>query len=323
MELAVQRPTGNEGNGRGNASGELSAVVFDIQKFAIHDGPGIRTLVFFKGCPMRCEWCSNPESQLRQPQLVVFSGRCIGCTRCVEACPQEAVNVDDQGHMQFDRTRCADCGACTESCFANARVLLGREMTVAEVLTEVRKDAVFYSASGGGVTLGGGEVTVWPEFAEELLLALRGEKIDAAIETCGQCAWESLERLLPHVDLVYYDVKHMDPDAHRRLTGVDNERVLENARLLGRQEVPAIVRIPIVPGRNDDVENIRATAAFVRRYGVAEKIELLPYHRFAEDKYQRLGRHYGLAGLEPPNDERMSELADVVRREALACQVGG
>lgn len=298
------------------------AVIFDIQKFSVHDGPGIRSLVFFKGCPLRCAWCSNPESQSTKPELVFFSNKCVGCRNCLNACLHGACRSDKDGGQRFDRHLCAGCGECAETCYADARVMLGRRMSVDDVLYEVRKDAIFYRHSGGGVTLGGGEPAMWSRFAERLLRALKVEGVHTAIETCGQVEYGEIERLLPHLNLVMYDVKHMDSAQHERYTGATNEAVLANLDRLAAEDVEVVVRVPIIPGVNDDADNIGRTADFAAIRGIAA-IDLLPYHRYAQDKYARLGQEYGLAGLQPPSAEHMAELATLVRSRGLTCQIGG
>jgi pyruvate formate lyase activating enzyme len=298
------------------------AVIFDIQRFSVHDGPGIRSLVFFKGCALHCAWCSNPESQSTKPELAFFSNRCVGCRNCLSVCGHGACRSNNDGGLRFDRRLCADCGDCTEACYADARVMIGRRMSVDDVLCEVRKDAVFYRHSGGGVTLGGGEPAIWPRFAARLLRALKADGMHTAIETCGQVEYGEFERLVPHLDLVMYDVKHMDSVQHERYTGATNEKVLANLDRLAAEEVEIVVRIPVIPGVNDDTENIGRTADFAAIRGIA-RVDLLPYHRYAQDKYARLVREYGLAGLQPPTDEHMAELAAVVRSRGLTCQVGG
>jgi pyruvate formate lyase activating enzyme len=299
-----------------------SAVVFDIQRFSVHDGPGIRTIVFFKGCPLRCAWCSNPESQSSQPELVFMANRCTGCGSCVAACQSGACQTKAHGQLHFDRTLCTSCGTCVETCYSGARVLLGRPMTVEPVLSEVRKDEVFYRNSGGGVTLSGGEPALWSRFAARLLRAFKAEAIHTAIETCGHVPFEEIERLLPDLDLLMYDIKHMDPLEHERHTGGTNETILANLQQLARTDVEIIVRVPVIPSFNDDPAAIGEIADFVGSLGL-RTVHLLPYHRYAQDKYARLGREYALAGLMPPKDEHMHELAERVRSHGPACQIGG
>lgn len=300
-----------------------AAVVFDVQKFAVHDGPGIRTLVFFKGCPLRCAWCSNPESHEPGEQMVYFDNRCLGCLSCVERCPQAAVNASAAGRPVTDHARCTDCGECREVCFADARTLLGRSVTLPELMDEIRQDAAFYRRSGGGVTLGGGEVMLWAGFAEQLLGLCRAEGIHTAVETCGHGPWSELARLVPGTDLFYYDLKVIDPAEHERLTGVDNATILGNLERLAATGARIIVRIPVVPSFTDSAENVRGIASFVAAGPLAERIELLPYHRLGLDKYRRLGRDYALEDLEPPSAEVMRALADVVERAGVPCQIGG
>jgi pyruvate formate lyase activating enzyme len=300
-----------------------TAIVFDVQRFAVHDGPGIRTLVFFKGCPLRCIWCSNPESHVVDPQLVFFPGRCIRCLKCVEACTKAAVSVGGDNLPMTDRALCDDCGECTETCYADARVILGRRVGLEELMAEIRSDAPFYRRSGGGVTLGGGEVLLWAHFAVQILALCKAEHVNTVVETCGHGEWSSLESLVPYVDLFYFDVKHIDQQAHERLTGVTNEQILVNLTRLAACGATITVRIPIIPGLTDDAENVRAIARFVRAGNLAQKIELLPYHRLGEEKYDRLGVGYELKGLTPPGNETMNRLAAIVEHEGLVCQVGG
>ena len=243
---------------------------------------------------------------------------------CVRGgCSKGAISAGSDGLPSTDRTICNDCGDCNGVCYADARVVLGREVSLDELMAEIRQDAPFYRRSGGGVTLGGGEVLVWAAFAERILKACKAEGINTAVETCGYGGWDSLESLVPYVDLFYYDVKLWDPAAHQRLTGLSNELILANLDRLARTKTRIIVRIPVIPGVNDDPENVRRIARHVARGRLAERIELLPYHRLGEDKYVRLGRTYGLRGVLPPTKDEMSALALVVETEGLICQIGG
>ena len=299
-----------------------SAVVFDIQRFSVHDGPGIRTLVFLKGCPLHCAWCSNPESHETQPELAIFPERCLGCERCIAACPQQAAWVDDEG-PGVDRTLCQVCGACAGACPSQARVVMGRSMTVDEVFAEVEKDAVFYSASGGGVTIGGGEVTVWAEFAAALLVRCREAGFSTAIETCGHTSWRRLWTVASLADEVLYDVKHLDSATHQQFTGAGTETVQRNLATLLRRHPAVVVRIPVIPDFNDDPETIRDIARHLRDLGVTRTVELLSYHRLAVPKYGRLGKEYTLGHLEPPEAAALERLAETVRAEGLQCHIGG
>jgi pyruvate formate lyase activating enzyme len=265
-----------------------SGFIFDIQRFSVHDGPGIRTLVFFKGCPLACLWCSNPESQRFAPELLFDASKCVACGGCVEACPHGATRASGDG-VQYDRERCAACGACADVCPAEARTVAGRRVTAAEVVAEIVKDAPFFTNSGGGVTLGGGEPLAQADFASEILKQCRVRGIHTAIETCGHVPWPAFETILPLTDLFLYDVKHLDADAHRTRTGGDVALILSNLERLVRSRGAVTVRVPVVPGFNDTPQDIRIVAEHVARLGLRE-LHLLPYHRLGESKYRLLGR---------------------------------
>jgi pyruvate formate lyase activating enzyme len=294
------------------------AAVFDIQRFSVHDGPGIRTLVFLKGCPLRCAWCSNPESHKREPELSLFLGRCLGCRRCVSACPEGAAGVDEMGPT-VDRALCRVCGRCAEVCPSRARVILGRTMTVEETFSEVEKDKVFYAQSGGGVTVGGGEVTVWPDFAAALLTRCRNAGIGTAIETCGHSEWNRLWQVAQHAEHVLYDVKHIDSRLHKRMTGAGNERILDNLIMLSTRHPGITIRIPVIPGYSDESETMRAIARYLVRRNVKASVELLPYQNLGAPKYERLGKTYRLAHLRPPSQEKLRDLGEAIEAEGLAC----
>jgi pyruvate formate lyase activating enzyme len=265
-----------------------SGFIFDIQRFSVHDGPGIRTLVFFKGCPLACLWCSNPESQRFAPELLFDASKCVACGGCVEACPRGATRASGDG-VQYDRERCAACGACADVCPAEARTVAGRRATAAEVVAEVLKDVPFFTNSGGGVTLGGGEPLAQADFAYEILKQCRVCGIHTAIETCGHVPWSAFESILPLTDLFLYDVKHLDDEAHRTQTGGNTALVLSNLERLAGSGAAVIVRVPVVPGFNDTSPDIRAIAECAAGLGIRE-LHLLPYHRLGERKYRLLGR---------------------------------
>lgn len=301
---------------------EKRGMIFDIKKFAVHDGPGIRTTVFFKGCPLSCWWCHNPEALKPTPELVLFENKCINCGECFRVCPQNVHQKLTDGTRIFDRDACDLCGECVELCYAEALVMEGREVTVEEVMAELRKDILFYENSDGGVTLSGGEPTLQHEFALALLQQCKAEGLHTTMDTSGQTPWRILAKLLPYVDLVLYDIKHMDDRKHKKYTGVSNRRILENLVQIGKYGTPIEIRMPIIPGINDAQEDIVDAAQFLSGVDGIRRIEMLPYHKLGEAKYARLGQEYRLNGLESPGQERMNEMAEWVRAYGLEVQVG-
>ena len=293
--------------------------VFNIERFAIRDGPGIRTTVFLKGCPLRCLWCANPESMSPAPQLFYLENLCTRCYRCVEACPNKATTKTPDGAIKIDRSLCRACGKCVEACPNRAREISGKLMTVDEVLEEVKKDALFYQNSGGGVTFSGGEPTHQPEFLWHLLKGAQESGIHTALDTSGFVKPEIMKRVLEHTNLVLYDIKHMDPAKHKEFTGVDNSLILENAKMIASMGKPMIIRVPLIPGHNDSRENIVALAEFMLSLGL-KRVDLLPYHSLGKIKYQRLGIEYKLSDLKPhQGDEVAKTKADL---ESYGLQVG-
>ena len=298
-----------------------TGIIFDIQRFSVHDGPGIRTLVFFKGCPLACLWCSNPESQRFGAELLFDPGKCVACGGCAEVCPHRAVWRDGD-RVQYDREHCAACGRCVEVCYAEARTMAGKQVTVAEVVAEVCKDLPFFTRSGGGVTLGGGEPLAQTEFARGILTECRARDIHTAIETCGHVPWPAIQAVLPWTDLFLFDLKHLDTLKHRNHTGGDVSRIVSNLRQLAASGACVSVRVPVIPDFNDTPEDIRSIAEHVVSLGITD-LHLLPYHRLGQNKYRLLGRQYGFASDKKVPDVVMETLRASAADAGLSVRIGG
>ncbi|MFC1931593.1 glycyl-radical enzyme activating protein [Chloroflexota bacterium] len=296
---------------------KITGTVFDIQRYSIHDGPGIRTLVFMKGCPLSCKWCSNPEGQKSQPEIRFIPSKCVGqaiCKGvCVKACPVSAISLSSEGKPITDRKLCQACGKCAEACLYKARQLSGTQMTVEDLLLEVLKDEPYYRQSGGGITMSGGEPLAQFKFTRQFLQECKQRSLHTAIETCGYVPWDNLRDILDLVDLVYYDIKHMVAEKHKELMGTSNDLILENARkLLSTNKTQVVIRVPIVPGCNDSEENIEAIARFVANSG-GRMMELLPYHRFGVSKYSQFDLGYELKEVQIPTEEHLQKLRGLVK----------
>lgn len=305
----------------------LTAPVFNIQSFCIHDGPGIRSTVFVKGCPLRCIWCANPESNAAHPELMTYANKCTGCGACIPACPRGAISLQEKnGAMKTvtDRKKCVNCGKCAEACRNDARELSGKIMTVRECIDVVAGDALFYEDSGGGMTISGGEALAHPVFCAHLFAAAHEEGIHTCIESCSFAKRETIDLVYQHVDMALLDVKHMDSLIHQKLTGVPNELILDNIRHIHNDlRIPVIIRVPTIPGYNDDEKNIAATGAFAASLGNDVDVHLLPYHKLGESKNENLGHPFSL-GIEPPDNAHMEALAGIVRGQGVAhVQIGG
>jgi pyruvate formate lyase activating enzyme len=299
-----------------DSNGAPKGLIFNIQKFSLHDGPGIRTIAFLKWCPLACIWCSNPESQSMAPELIYSSSRCIGteeCDRCGVVCLEKALTEDDDGKMCVDRSICDGCGDCAFVCPSHALEASGEWVGVDDVVRIVEEDDAFYARSGGGLTVSGGEPLAQGAFVLALLDAARSRGIDTAIETSGLCNWKTMRDVAPLADQIFFDIKCLDPEKHEQVTGVSNRKILQNFRRLRAEfpEVNVVVRTPIVPGVNDSDADILAIAEFVNSAGGASAYELLPYHGFGEPKYAKLGRRYRLSDAEPPSPERMMNLREI------------
>ena len=289
-------------------------IVFNVQRFSVEDGPGIRTTVFLKGCPLCCAWCHNPEGLSPQPELMWYDVRCIGVRDCLEECPEDALELTSRG-MCIDRARCTACGACAEACPAGALEVVGREWTPEGLFAEVEKDIVFYDTSGGGVTFSGGEPMLQADFVLAVARLCREAGIHVALDTCGAASWEQYERVLPFVDLVLYDLKTLDADRHQASTGVDNALILENGRRIAAAGRPMWIRTPIVPGYTADTANITALGDFIAaELPTVERWDLLAYTNLGQPKYRRLDLPYALEGAPILTRAEMETLHAIARQ---------
>jgi pyruvate formate lyase activating enzyme len=300
----------------------IAGTVFDVKKFSIHDGPGIRTTVFFKGCPLACWWCHNPESQARALELVFRENRCIHCGACEATCSQHAISSNGDV-MVTDGESCTLCGDCVEVCYAEAREIVGREMTVAQVMAEIERDVAFYDESGGGVTFSGGEPLLQRDFLLVLLQACQEREIHTALDTCGFARWQTLDSVREYVNLFLYDLKLMDDARHREFTGVSNELILQNLQALSLRRHNIVLRVPIIPGINDDDENIRQVSAFAAALPHLNRVDILPYHQTGAEKYHRMNKAYSLSEVRPPSEGRMAEIAQIIKGFSLQVKIGG
>ena len=293
---------------------ENTACILRIEKISPNDGHGLRTVVFFKGCPLRCAWCSTPESQRLQPELCYKAARCVHCGRCVQACPQGALTLDKHHRLHFDRKSCTDCGRCADICPQDALSFYGKAMTLDAVMKEIRKDEIFYHHSGGGVTLSGGDVLLQADFAAALLKACQDNAIHTMAELDMYGDFSRIAQLLPHLDALYADLKLMNPTAHKRWTGVDNTSILDNIRRAAEQHPALHIRVPLIPGVNDDAENLLATLDFCQSLAACAELEFLPYHRLGTATYAALFRDFALAELSAMSREtalqKLAVLAD-------------
>jgi pyruvate formate lyase activating enzyme len=295
--------------------------IYHIQRFSLNDGPGIRTTVFLKGCPLSCAWCHNPESQSEMPELLHYDPLCIRCGACAAVCPTRCLTVRPDG-WTIDRARCDLCGRCVEACPTDALVLRGRDIGEEELVARILDDRAFFDESGGGVTFSGGEPLLQAAELANVLPRLRAKGIHVAVETAGCVDPVSLDRVTPHVDLFLYDVKSMDPDVHQRATGSDNALVLANLARLAASGKDVVVRTPVIPGFNDTPEALGAIASHVVDLGL-RRIDLLPFHPLATAKYQALGRQDAMAGIPAPDPDRMESLRRAIGHPGLVVRIEG
>ena len=283
--------------------------IINIQKFSVHDGDGIRTTIFFKGCMLNCWWCHNPESQSFTPELLYNAERCTGCTRCMEVCPQHGIRMVN-GQFLADRSKCDACGTCADACLNNAREVCGRTYTIKELIREIEKDQMFYEESGGGVTLSGGESMLQdPEYMEQLCRQLHRKGFNIAVDTCGFAPWSTYERVLPYVHTFLYDVKLIEPERHKKYMGQDNALILENLKKLSVAGANINLRIPLITPVNTSDQDIQDIISFLKENDIRiVKTNLLPYHNTGNHKYEKLGEEYKGINFERPSDERLEQI---------------
>ena len=291
------------------------ARIFNIQKFSVNDGPGIRTTVFFKGCPLRCKWCSNPESQLTSVQLLWDEDKCCRCRSCVRSCDCGAISYEE-GKICLHASRCRHCSACLSACPTGALTQEGRMVTTDEVLSECLKDLPFYEESGGGVTLSGGEALLWPDFCAELLEKLHAHGIHTAIETTGYASADTFQKVAAHLDYLLMDMKHHDREKHIQGTRIGNTHILANMKWAISQGKDVLPRIPVIPGFNNTLEDADGFAEKLKEVGAA-RVQLLPFHQFGEKKYQFLTRKYELSGVPGLHPEDLDPFIDRLRSAGI------
>lgn len=299
----------------------VKGIISEIERYAVKDGPGIRTVIFLKGCPLRCKWCANPETQQTISQLMYWQNRCIGCRKCIQICPNQALSWGACG-IEITRSKCVSCGACVDHCNSQALIMAGERKTVAEIMKDITKDNPYYQTSGGGVTFSGGEAACQSDFLYELARECKKQGISTCIETCGYIKWEVFQKLLPYIDFFYYDLKIIDEEAHRELTGVSNSLILDNFCRLVNAGANITVRIPIIPGINNTDKNIHNTIKFLLEHAPGCHVSLLPYHRLGMSKYEKLDMEYSLEELAPPSDREMHRIRKQFENSGFYITIG-
>lgn len=294
----------------------MTGRLVEIMRFAVHDGPGIRTTLFLKGCSLACCWCHNPETISPEPEIGLLKRKCVGCQRCAAVCPTGAHAFRDGNHV-FDRIKCTTCGRCVAACLPGALEYYGREVSVEEVVDKVLEDKAFYTNSGGGCTISGGEPLLQAEFCAAVFERLRENGVHCAIDTAGAVPWDNFETVLPHVDLFLYDFKHADDRLHREWTDASNQLILENLRQLSSRGVPIEIRMPLIPGINDTDSALQAASEFLRRLDNVTGLRLLPYHALARSKYEAIGRPDTMPDVPPQDAAAMANAAATLRRSGL------
>ena len=298
-----------------------SGTIINIQKYSIHDGPGIRTTVFFKGCPLNCWWCHNPESQNPSPEIMFFKERCTGCGSCVKKCPSKAIELLE-AYPVVNKSNCTLCGKCSDFCLSNARELVGKDITVKNLMSEIIKDEVFYEESNGGVTFSGGEPLMHADYLNNVLMLCKDKGIHTTVDTSGYAVWEQFEKIVDNVDLFLFDIKHMNNEKHLEYIGASNFVILENLKKLSQRGCNINIRMPIIAGVNDDDENIDSVINFLAKLNIIQ-VNLLPYHKMGMDKYRRLNMEYKLSGFEKPRDEVIDMIAEKFKSAGIKIKIGG
>ena len=298
----------------------IKGMVFNIERYAVHDGPGIRTIVFLSGCRLRCWWCQNPEGQELKPQLIFLVNNCTGCGKCISLCSNQAIEQIN-GKIVMNWNKCKRCLECVEICPNEARQNVIKVITSNGVLEEIIKDIPFYRRSNGGVTLSGGDPLVQSDFASEILKLCKERRIHTAIETSGFSDWDNFVKVLKYTDFIFFDIKHMDSTKHKYGTGVGNEKILENLKKISNLNKNIVIRIPIIPGFNDSIENIEKTAKYVKDLKNIIKLELLPYNKLGVIKYERIGKQYLLNDPEPPRSENLIKIKSIIEANNIKCEI--
>ncbi len=300
-----------------------SGFIFDVKRFALHDGPGLRTTLFMKGCSLSCLGCHNPEGQRVGPELIFRPDRCTVCGDCIPACPHQALSLTES-QLEVDWTKCEMAGACVDACLPGALEIVGRKISVDEALKILEDDRIYFDESRGGVTLSGGEPFSQPEFLKEVLIECRERDLKAVLDTCGHVAPDIFRDIAPLASHLLFDLKLLDEERHEAFTGVHNRWILENLRWVATQSPPSLtVRIPLIPGVNDDRENLLATAEFLAGLSAVPAVDLLPYHRLGVDKYERMGREYELSDTHPPPTDRLEVAVRILEDSGLSVTVRG
>ena len=297
-------------------------MVVDIIRMTIHNGPGIRTLFIFKGCPLRCVWCSTPESQKESVEVAFYPDRCIFCCDCISVCLRESISDNDTS-VVINRDVCDNCGRCTSVCYAEALKIFGQEYTVEELVSEILRDEVVFKHSGGGVTLSGGEPFFRPEFLLTLLKELKQNDITCGIDTCGFTAHNHIEAVLPYVDFFLWDIEHMNKDKHIEYTGVPNDLILDNLRFVSDNGIPVYLRLPVIPGYNDSEDNLLDLCNFAKTLSSLVEIDLLPLHHLGKARYAALDRVYPIDGISLVTEEKLEEMKHLVESAGLKCNIIG